>query len=301
MAHVAENWPDLLEPTFREIVGTEFYAFTKTKSNLPALFNMSTSDRYYEQFSSAGALGDWDEFTGTVPYDDSAQGYNTHIYFTEYAKGIKVERKLADDDLYNIMNSRPEELGRSAARTREKHGAQIFNEAFTSEDSTKGDGAELCASDHTNAGDGTTQSNEGTTALSATAVEATRRLMTAFRGDRNEIISVNPDMLLVPINLEEAAYEIINSKGKVDQTTNNVNFHQGKYKLLVWPNFMTDSNNWFMIDSELMKRYLRWFDRIPLEFMQDKDSDTLLAKYIGYMRYGRYWTNWLWIYGHLVS
>lgn len=301
MVHVAENWPDLLEPTFREIVGTEYYSFTKNKSNLSILFNMGTSEKNYEQFSSAGALGDWDEFTGTVAYGDTAQGYDTKISFPEYAKGIKVERKLADDDLSNIMNSRPEELGRSAARTREKHGAGAFNNAFTSEDSTKGDGAELCASDHANAGDGTTQSNKGTTALSATAVETVRRAMTAFKGDQNEIISVNPDMILAPINLEEAAYEIINSKGKVDVSTNNVNFHQGKYKLVVWPNFLTDSNNWFMIDSELMNRYMRWYDRIPLEFFQDKDSDTLLAKYIGYMRYGWYWTNWIWIFGELVS
>ena len=300
MVHLSENWPDLKTPIFRKIVGTEYYSFTKKKSNLADLFQMESSDRAEEKFSSGGALGDWDVFTGTVGYDDSKQGYDTTIEHEEYAKGIKIERKLAEDDLYRIMNQRPEELGRSAARTREKHGASIFNEAFTTEP-TDMDGAELCASDHTNAGDGATQSNEGTTAFSQTAVEATRRLMVAFTGDQGEAISVNPDLLLVPIGLEEQGYEIINSKGKVDVATNNVNFHQGRYKMIVWPNFLTDSNNWFMIDSELMKKYLYWFDRIPMEFMQDKDSDTLLAKYIGYMRYGFKWINWIWCYGHKVA
>jgi uncharacterized protein with von Willebrand factor type A (vWA) domain len=51
----------------------------------------------------------------------------------------------------------------------------------------------------------------------------------------------------------------------------------------------------------LMKKDLWWFDRIPLEFMQDKDSDTLLAKYIGYMRYGYGWIDWKFIYGHKVA
>jgi len=163
------------------------------------------------------------------------------------------------------------------------------------------EGAELCASDHVNAGDGASQSNEGTTAFSATAVEATRRSMVGFKGDQSETISVNPDMLILPINLEEQGYEIINSKGKVDVATNNVNFHQGRYKMLVVPNFLTDTNNWFMVDSDLMKKDLWWFDRIPLEFMQDKDSDTLLAKYLGYMRYGFGWIDWRFIFGHLVA
>ena len=102
MAHLSENWPDLLTPIFRKIVGTEYYSFTKSKSSLGEIFNMETSDKNFEKFSQAGALGDWDEFTGTVGYDDSSQGYDTTFYFTEYAKGIKVERKLADDDLNGL-------------------------------------------------------------------------------------------------------------------------------------------------------------------------------------------------------
>lgn len=297
MAHISENWPDLLTPVFRKIVGTEYYSFTKNKSSLGDVFNMDSSDKNFEKFSQAGALGDWDEFTGTVGYDDSYQGYDKTFYFTEYAKGIKVERKLADDDLYRIINARPAELGYSAARTREKHGFSVLNNAFTDEP-TDGDGAELCASDHPSAAGAAAQSNEGTTAFSATAVEATRRLMVAFKGDQGETISGNPDMLILPIALEEQGYEIINSKGKVDVATNNVNFHMGRYKMLVVPNFLTNAKNWFMTDSDRMKKNLWWFDRIPLEFMQDKDSDTLLAKYIGYMRYGYGWTDWKFIYGH---
>jgi hypothetical protein len=41
------------------------------------------------------------------------------------------------------------------------------------------------------------------------------------------------DMLLVPITLEEEAFELINSTGKVDTADNNKNFHEGKYKLLL--------------------------------------------------------------------
>lgn len=297
MVHVIEAWPDLKEPVFRTIFDGEFTRFSEKNSNLSELFSMKTSDKNYEKDSSAGALGDLDEFTGTVEYDDSYQGYDSTYEFTEYAKGIKIERKLYDDDLYNIMNKRPAQLGYSVARTREKHGAQIFNEAFTTVHSSF-DQLSLCNTAHTSTGGGANQSNSGTTAFSATAVEATRRLMTAFKGDRDEVQVVNPDMLLLPIELEETGYEIINSKGKVDVSTNNVNFHFGKYKMLIWANFLTSAKRWFMIDSYLMKQFLLWFDRVKPEFMQDKDSDTLLAKYCVYTRYGRGWSDWRWLYGH---
>lgn len=306
--HLSENWPDLLEPGIRSISTGEETRFSKKDSMLGEIFNMGKSGKSYEKFSSASALDDWETFTGTVGYDDTFQGYDTKIEFPEFVKGIKIERKLRDDDLYGIIKQRAEELGYSLARTREKHGAQIFNEAFTTEPSadsnyvTGNDGCELCASDHPFPnGSGNTQSNEGTTALSATAVEATRKLMVAFKGDNEEVINISPDMLLVPIDLEETAFEIINSKGKINTSDNNVNFHNGKYKLAVWPNFLTDSNNWFMVDQKLMKKYLLWFDRIAMEVNQDSDSDTLVAKYVGYCRYWRFWINWRFIYGQLVS
>lgn len=270
---------------------------------------MKTSTKNYEKDSSAGALGDFEEFTGTVGYEDTSQGYDKRYEFTEYVKGMKIERKLKDDDLYQIMSKRPKQLGYSAVRTREKHAATPFNDAFTAEPSaalggpldSSGNPTELCASDQYNAGNGGAQSNEGTSSFSATSVEATRRLMIAFKGDNGETISTSPDSFLLPIELEETGWEIINSKGKVDTADNNPNFHQGKYKMIIWPNFLTDANNWFMMDYELMKEYLLWWDRVSLEFFQDSDSDTLIAKYIAYMRYGYGWSDWRWIFGHLVA
>jgi len=125
--------------------------------------------------------------------------------------------------------------------------------------------------------------------------------MAAFTGDQGEVINVNMDTILAPLDQEETAWEIINSKGKIDTADNNANFHFGKYKLIVWKNFLTDSNNWFAIDMDLMKDFLLFWDRIPLEFFQDSDSDTLVAKYIAYMRYGIGWSDWRWVYGHKVT
>lgn len=274
------------------------------------LYNVQTSDKSYEKDSSVGSFSDLTPFTGTIAYDDVYQGYDVTYTAVEYAKGFKIERKLYDDDLYNIISKKPRGLAIAAKRTMEKSAANIFNTAF---DATAGviavdgitvlsnsEALPLCDAAHTSTATSSTQNNEGTSALSATAVEATRIAMAGLMDDRDNKISIQPDLILCPRNLEETAWEIISSKGKVDTAENNPNFHEGKYKLAVW-DYLTDSNNWFMIDSSMMKLALNWFDRIPLEFFQDKSFDTLIAKYACYARWSYGWSDWRWIYGQKVS
>ena len=64
-------------------------------------------------------------------YQSAAQGYDTVITPIEFASGIQVERRLFDTDQYAIMNQRPSGLARAAQRTRQKHGARPFNNAFS--------------------------------------------------------------------------------------------------------------------------------------------------------------------------
>lgn len=163
----------------------------------------------------------------------------------------------------------------------EKQSAGIFNNAFNSSIFAGGDGLSLCNSAHTFVGLSSTNSNSGTTALSATSIEATRLLMRSFVDETGNLLISRADTLLVPPALEETAWEIVNAQGKLDTGDNNPNFSKGKYKIISW-DWLTDSNNHFLIDSRMMKLYLKWFQRIPTEFNKDKDFDTLtLGSFIG--------------------
>ena len=307
MPATSEQWGDLLEPGLRKIFTEQF---NDIPSMLGALYTIQDSDTSYEKDSSAGAFTTFPVFQGQIAYDDVYQGYDVTYTPGEFTKGFKVERRLMDDDLYGIISKKPKGLARAAKLSREQYGSQTFNNAFSGSGTITIDGTtilnntealSLCNSAHTSTAPGAgTQSNTGTSALSSSSVEATRILMTQFTDDRDNKIAVMPDMLLVPRNLESTGYEIIASKGVVDSAENNENFHYGRYKLAVW-DYLTDSNNWFMIDSRLMKDFLQWFDRIPLEFFQDKSFDTLIAKYAAYMRFSFGWSDWKWIFGHNVS
>ena len=127
--------------------------------------------------------------------------------------------------MFGIMNRRPWQMAIASARTREKTGAAIFNGAFVGTDGP--DSLSLCNSSHPySPEDATTQDNAGDSAMSATTIEATRRIgFTTIKNDRGELAEVNYDTILCPVSLEETAWEIINSKGQVETADNNRNFH----------------------------------------------------------------------------
>jgi hypothetical protein len=118
--------------------------------------------------------------------------------------------------------------------------------------------------------------------------------------ETDNLMDVMYDTILVPPNLEETANIITKTDKEVGSAQNDINFNKGKYKVIVW-NRLSDTNNWFMIDSKYMKMFLKWFDRIPTEFNKDKDFDTYVAKWSVYTRYSYGFSDWRWIYGQNVS
>ena len=292
----SENFGYLLDPGLRKIFMDEY---NSPGSVVDQLYGLEKSNKAVEYDLGIGGLGDLEEFTGTIPYSDFNQQYRTSYVHREWVKGIKIERKLVDDDVYSIINKRPQQLALVAKRTREKHGGSLFNNAFNTSVFAGGDTKALCASDHSSVGTSSTQSNSGSTALSATAVEATRLLGMAFKDETDNLVDVMFDTILIPPALEETANIIVKTQATVGSANNDINFSYQKYKVIVWPR-LTSSTVWFMIDSKYMKMFLKWFDRIPVEFNKDKDFDTYVSKWSCYQRYSYGFSDWKWIYGHNV-
>lgn len=296
-----EHFGKLLEPGLREVL---YEVFNQQPSMINDLFSVQTTDNPYEEDVSIGTLGDFPKFEGTVEYDQMYQGYSKIYDFPEFAKGFRIERKLYDDERYNVINQRPAGLGISASRRREEDAAKIFNNAFDSS-YTGPDDKPLCASDHpSKAPDGpSARSNVGTRSLNHSNLQETKREMRSFVDDRGGKISVVPDTLVVPVILEEVAWELIESEKKINTSDNNPNIHYGKYRLIVW-DYLDDGGDlvenapWFLMDSNYAAMFLNWFDRVPLEFAMEEDFDTLVAKFRAYMRYNAGWSDWMFIYGN---
>lgn len=301
--HVSTNFGDLLDPRFEKIF---FDQYNQLPTMLPELYTfVGTNNRNDMRWSQVGTLPNWPEFNGTVGYQDSAQGFDTTATPVEYASGIQVERKLFDDDQYNIMDQRPRSLATSYQRTREGHGASMFTNAFGLNTTwyNNTEGVALVSNSHiTNSGASTASGfdNLGTSAISATALASARINMRNFRGDQAERIDVQPDEIWIPPDLFEEAFEIVNSLGKVDTANNNRNVHMGVYTVKEW-NYLTDANDWFVADSVARAQMVFWTDRIPVEFAFAEDLDTIIAKWRGYARYALAHVDWRWVFGHQVS
>jgi phage major head subunit gpT-like protein len=303
---ISQNWPILLEPGLRAIFELARQPIIE-QSRIPNFFNVTTSQKAQEHDQGLGGMSDWNEYGGQIEYDDTELGYKVTYTHKEYAKGIAIERKLVDDDMYNIINNRVSLLALTAERTREKHGASVFDLAFSSAQ-VGGDSKPLCASDHpASPVNATTQSNAGSTALSYDSIIATRKLMRAFKDDTGELTPIMPDTILVPPALEETAYYATRAvveptDGTTASEPTNPNYVRSKgFNVVVW-DYLSDTNNWFMIDSSLGKRHLHWFNRVPLEFAFDPTGGyDLVARYRGYMRYSYGFSDWRWIYGHAVA
>ena len=297
-----EYFGKLLEPGLSDI----FYeVFDEIPTLYQELYNVASTDQPYEEDLSIGSMGEFPKFEGTVEYDRMYQGYSKVYDFPEYAKGFQIERKLYDDEKYGIINKKPVGLATRAVRKMEEHGAALFNNAFDT-DYTGPDGKALCVTDHpskayVDAGEGPEErSNKGTLALSHSALQTTKNLMRNTRDDRGFRISVVPDTLLVPVAQEELAWSLIQSDKVINSSDKNPNIHEGRYKLMVWDE-LTNDDAWFLIDSRYMKMFLKWFNRVPIEFAMEEEFDTLVAKFRAYMRYECGWSDWVWIYGQDAS
>jgi phage major head subunit gpT-like protein len=290
------DWQNTLEPIARKNFNL---GFKKVPADRAVFYDVKKTTKLVETHLELGDSGDVSEFSGDMDYEGIAEGYTMTITQREYAKGMKILRKFAETDQLNIVESLPKHRGLQAHRRMAADIYSPFNNAFTTAETTL-NGEALCTATHASKFTGNTYSNRGTAALSAVNLETRRIAMKARTTNKENLFECNPDMILVPRGLEEAAFEIIKSNGKVDTANNNPNFHKGRYKMVV-SDWLDDANNWFLIDSELMKQYLHWYQVVALEFMQANDFDGLVAKYAFYMFYGKGASDWRWIDGNEVS
>ena len=124
-AAFAENFGDLLDPRFKKIFDEE-YKVRDQSELIGRLYSMESTSKNYEKLSGVGGLGDVGIFDGSLDYDSQSQLYDTTATFPERALGMKIQRKLYDDDLTRIMDGKPRQLAISAARTQEENGSSTF-------------------------------------------------------------------------------------------------------------------------------------------------------------------------------
>lgn len=280
--------------------------FTDTYKGLPDIrdkfFTTVKEKKAWLEYFAIGSVPDPEQFNGTVQYQTVSPGFHTKIESIAYAGGITIQRDLLDFDRYNVIDGRAKGLAKAANRKITKIAHQPFayadSAAFTF--MTSEEGVALCSNSHTSKSGLLTTGNDNYSTLPFNAVnlEAVRQQSRGFRDDIGERIDTEFDTIIHSTSNAEAVWEVIKSEGKVDEMTNNANFHRNRWKAIELPLLDDyDADAWFIADSSMMKESLICHMPVGLEFHNTQDFDTFMRKYISYFRMGWGFTEWRWLLG----
>jgi len=305
----SEQWARFVLP----IVRKEWYQrMAATPSPVSSLFGIESSSSSVEYSQGIGQFGLVPEYDSAdaegqpaaIAYDSFSPLYEKTFTHKEYAKGMAIKRKLWDDGRTGLIQRRARDFGYSFGTTLATHAASVFNNAFSTS-YLGSDAKALCADDHPNRADdtSTTFDNKGTSALSYSAIVSTVQAGKRLTDDRGNPMPAIYNTLVLPIELEATAIEILQAVAKPGAADHDANAARlmTSMNIVVDP-YLSDANNWFMVDSLQSREHLLWFWRVRPEFAIDPSGDfNLEARYRGYMRYSYGWDDWRFIYGHEVA
>jgi phage major head subunit gpT-like protein len=294
---------DLLDPRFFQV---SFQAYDELDDVRSQIYNMKTPTQKTERWSEISPMGDMQLFEGYLTYDSVSEGYQGTATALQFALATQIERELWEFDQFDIVDKLATELGRAARKRQQKDAVRIFENAFDIDTffGTNSEGVALCSASHTTTRTGVSTStgfdNTSTSGLSPVALSASITQFRRFRDLAGEPIDEEPDTIVYPIDLEDRVSEILGTPAGLDSAESNINVHQGRLRKLPLVR-LTDTDNFFLINSRRMKENLFWFEKVGPEFSQMESFEHIVAKYRVYSMYTIGRDNWRWILGHNVS
>ena len=290
------NLKHLLDPIIRKVFWDQYNQIPPVRESL---FSVRNSTRWQEREFAMGSLGTIEEFDGTLEYDTFEGLWAKDFVHKEYAKGLEIQRRLIDDDQWDTIIKQPRMMATALAYTQEDHGASVLNNAFTAGATAGPDGVALCSASHPySPTDTTTQSNTTTNTISHSSLVTARIAMAGWYDDRGKRILTRPDTLIVPRALEEQAYMLLQTERVVDAANWNKSIvaNQYNFRVVVW-DFLSSTTAWFLVDSNLMRENLIWYNRVAPQVNSEQDFDTFAYRWSIYARYSYGFYDWRWIYG----
>lgn len=300
---LAVNFPDLFNRQM-SVIYDDIYK--RIPDTIGDFLQKDTDDNSYKDMSELTGFGDITSFSGQYDTLESYQGYDTRFDHLEYGNMCIIEQKLIDDDQFNKIIDKPKALALSSRYTRNKLAQLVYSRGFSSAMSSTsgggtGDALSLYNSAHTSVVSGVAnQSNTGTTALTAAGLASARLAMLKYQGPEGNKIMSMPTLLVVPVDLEDTARKLLDTRGEPFNANNEINPRYGQMNYVVG-HFLTDTTDWFLVDPMLRNECAFWIDRLTPEFSKDETFNTRQRNYAVYWRHSAGWRDWRWTYGNQVA
>lgn len=305
--HQENDFGLLLEPKLRKV----FYdTYKEVPEQFSKIYNVKTSKKAKETDYGVGAFRPWTQFGNKmstvgdstlmpqIKYQKIHPGLERTYVHEEFASGFMVERKFVDDEMYDVIEKLPKDLARAGRYKVELDAVTPFNEALKATPTANiYDNKPLFSHEHplveTKNADGTTITVKGDNlidgTLSADTLKAALLLGRKQVDEAGKLIVMSFDTLVVPPALEWLAMELTKTTGKPGTELNDINVLKGSLNVIVW-DFLTKEDACFIMDSKNHQANFFW--RVKPDFQSEKDFDSLVKKYNGYMRYSYGFSDW---------
>ena len=305
--HQENDFGLLLEPKLRKV----FYdTYKEVPEQFSKIYNVKTSKKARETDYGVGAFRPWTQFGNKmstigdsalmpqVKYQKIHPGLERTYVHEEFASGFMVERKFVDDEMYDVIEKLPKDLARAGRYKVELDAVTPFNEALKATPTANiYDSQPLFSHTHplveTKNADGSNITVKGDNlidgTLSADTLKAALLLGRKQVDEAGKLIVMSFDTLVVPPALEWLAMELTKTTGKPGTELNDINVLKGSLNVIVW-DFLTKEDACFIMDSKNHQANFFW--RVKPDFQSEKDFDSLVKKYNGYMRYSYGFSDW---------
>lgn len=266
--------PALMNEVNRSIVARFKKGLARVAPFWPSIAQREVSTTKQNIYPIIGAMGTLREWVGNRIAEE-LRSSDFAIKNRDFEKTLRIPINDIKDDQFGFYGNEAEMLGDAANRHPDKLVAALIEGGFVN---LGADGVAFFATTHPKA-DGTTFSNKGTTALSATSFAVAMAQMQKMTDDGGEVLDVfrNPSdvVLAVPPELQETGRLILNADTipNAAGTAAQSNVWKGSAELLVLPR-LTDPNDWYLFDKgQVLKPFIMQFREDPTIISKTDPND----------------------------
>ena len=306
-ATVAAN-ANLVDPGIKAVLSDNYKMLdAKFKKVFKDVDLRTTAETFagYTGFGSIPLVAETEEFGE----DASIHTYNTTFTAYKYGRNLPISYELLEDDLTGSIDM-AKKATKSLTRKCETLSSSVFNNAFDTDYTSYGDGLPLCSTVHTRADGGSNQSNASATGITLTepnletGILATRNQL----DDRGQLVSIVPDVLLVPPALEKEAIIITKSTNRSGTADNDLNVNNmreytgGKLNVIVWDYLGAAAGGsdtaWFLLSSSDHEIGWGWRKKPGVKKLSDAvGAKNQVMYWQMYFRAAYGWRDWRGVWG----
>lgn len=284
----------------------------QNESMIAKLFKMGTSENFGDYFTEMTGMTGFHPVgeNGAYPRDSMEEGYGKLIRYVTWKDSFAISEEMMEDNKLLDLTGAPQQFMDAYHETRELFGAALFGGAMMGKksikfrgmefDATGADGQNLFSTAHAPKVKGPKQSNCFSNEFSLDALDRAEAAMQVFEGENEEILTVAPDTIVIPVDpdLRRQVFAAIGSSEDPVESTHAFNYQYGRWTVISWPylnKYLTKGKKpWMLMDSKFNEKYggAHWIDRLKLKLTSVIEHDPGANVWYGRSRFNAGFKNW---------